>query len=434
MLILQVLSLAFLTQIITARESSQENTSPATEISNENAEIYEALNSHEDMSALFSRKMEIYVPLNTEETDFNRQCDQRFLPNPSCYCLPSSHNPNNEDFNSKFNASYADFVYPSYRHLLPIMFYNIVEKMPLFEMGNKLSRIFKASNQVLKAYDTNQPKDKGPEVVPRIMHKIWVTHHSNPFDVPENLWDALKEFLNNLPSDFVVYFWVMDVEPIRRSLTAIKKIDLSRIVIKRAEELVALMAPKTKEFFFSIYNDRKLAKASDVLRFYALYKYGGVFTDLDVTIRKGFLFYLDFDLTVLVFSIKRSHVVEVLFVSCVPRHPSIKRYLNYLENQEMLSKGPVRLISDFHIHWQSPLVYFWGVAVYEEAFKCLESGRTLMFSTEKSREFIRHTFDQSWMNGKYGNNDELVYAFSPVFVKMYLSIFGNSLNVTVNHV
>lgn len=376
--------------------------------------------------------MELFVQLNTELTDFNRKCDQRFLPNPSCFELPSSHNPNNEDFNSIYNLTYGDFVYPSHKHLTYVLFYNLVQKMPIYEMGNRLSRIFKNSNKVLKNYEKNAVKDKEKEIVPRIMHKIWVTHHSNPFDVPERLWDSLREFMNDLPSDALVYLWVMDVEPIRRSLTAIKRIAQDRLKIKRAEELLKMMTPLMRDFFFKIYDSQQLAKASDILRFYALFEYGGVFTDLDLTIRKGFLFTLDYNLTILVFSLWRSHVPEIYFIACPPRHPSIKKFLGYWENHESLFKGPLRIVSDLDLHWQMTFCYLWGVAVYDVVFND-PSHKTLLFSTEKAREFIYHKFDQSWQEGKYGNQNDEPFPFLPKTFDNYVSVLSRPLGIKINH-
>lgn len=380
---------------------------------------------------LFSSPFQLFLPLNSKMTDFIKKCDQRLLPNPNCFSLPSSHNPNYEDFNSIYNLSYADFIYPSHKHMTYIMYYNLVERLPVHEMGNRLSRIFKESNKVLKSYDKNSPKDKLNEKVPRIMHKIWVTHSLQPFEVPEKLWDSLREFFVELPPDAVVYFWVMDVEPIRRSLTAIKRIGMERMIIKRAEELLEMMTPLMKDFFFKIYDERQLAKASDILRFFALFKYGGVFTDLDMTIRKGFLFALDYDLTLLVFSLSKSHVAEIYFIACTPQHPSIKRYLEYWEHHEALFKGPLRIVSDLDLHWQMSFCYFWGVAVYEEIFKN-ESHKALLFSIEKAREFIYHKFDQSWQEGKYGNHNDQPYPFSPKTFDLYLRVFSRPMNVQIN--
>jgi hypothetical protein len=336
--------------------------------------------------------MDLYIPLNRTITRFAPKCDQRFLPDEKCYCMETRNRP---------NGPYVD-----HKHLTYILYYNLIEKMPLYEMNNRLKKIYDRSSDIftksLKGQMQMPPREK--ERIPRIMHKIWITHHTEPYGIPERNFQILREFLTEL-GDVQVFLWVMDENNIQESLQAFKKISPKNIVIKKADELIQEMTPRMREFFMYLFNSRRLTKASDLLRLYALYKYGGIFTDLDITINRDFMFTLFYDMTLFVFRSNMSFLAEIFYMSFSKEHPALKLFFDVWEELDAIETSAVKIIEGVEIHWRMTFLYVFTIGAFDAAFN--DPNRTfLLFSHPELKQMITHNplhlndpaLDDIWIN------------------------------------
>lgn len=371
------------------------------------------------------RQMELFIPFYYQEPFFEHRCDQKILPNRDCFCVELSQNGRDPLI--------------THKHLTFIMYYNLIERIPLFSFNNRMARIYTKSDEIFKnVIHQGLRLPKSSEKVPRIMHKFWITHHEDPYNVPESLWDMLREFLNEL-EDIEMYIWVMDVEVIRPSLTAIKRIDPKKIVIKRARELLEMMTPGIRKFFDEVYEARKLTKASDLLRLYALYQYGGVFTDMDLNFKKEFLFTLNYEMSLFIFRADISYLTEVYFIACKKEHPAFLKFFRLWEamrtNPEIEGRV-VRIIEDLGVHWHLTFMYAWSISVLEVAFEELkrnEETKTLFFSKEEEVQVITHKNDLSWQRKKYGNANEFPMMFNFDIYDDYINTIVSALEIRIVH-
>lgn len=319
-----------------------------------------------------------------------------------------------------------------HNHLSFIFYHNLIGRLPLYEINNKLHKNYKRSEEAIMESNNDVQKD---EKVPRILHKFWITHHENPFGAPENLYDALKETVDEHPG-FQIYFWVMEVENIRSSLVPIKRIDPQRVEIKRAGELIEMMSPKTKEFFDFLYDGRRLAKTSDLLRFFALHKYGGIYTDLDIKLKRDFVKTLKYDFTFFVFGNKLSYIVEVYYIAAMKEHPVLMKYVNDWENFENVAGKALRIVKDFEIHWHMTTVYTLATVILDFLFRNPETAHNcLLLPATLQRKLFYHWNDQSWQKSKYGNrkSSQPPVMFDRERFDEYLAIMSRPLGVEVTH-
>lgn len=340
---------------------------------------------------------------------------------------------------SRESNDFKHFI--SHKHLTFIFYYNIVSKTPLYILNNQLVALFKASEKSQRVFSSelshSSSKDSLPgstksEKIPRIMHKVWLTHPSNPFEIPEKLWETLKKFISEL-SDIVVYLWVMDKENIKSSLKALVRANPGKIIVKTADELLQMMAPNMKSFFQMLFETRFLAKASDVIRLYALFKYGGVFTDLDMLFKRDLMYILNYDMAVTVFRTEISYIAELYLMGFTPGHPALASCFEVWEKMEELKKKELVIVDSMEVFWRNSFVYVVTIGVIDGAIN--HKGKSALFLSYKEiNEMVIHDYDYSWgVQRKYGNAFENKPSYSEGSFDEYMRIFSRSQAVKINH-
>jgi hypothetical protein len=123
-----------------------------------------------------------------------------------------------------------------------------------------------------------------------------------------------------------------------------------------------------REFYYYLYDSRRLTKASDLLRLYALYKYGGIFTDLDITVNKDFMFTLFYDMTLFVFRSNMSFLAEIFYMSFSKEHPALKLFFDVWEDLLPIGSNSVKIIDGVEIHWRMTFLYVFTIGAFDAAF------------------------------------------------------------------
>lgn len=368
--------------------------------------------------------MQLHIPLNLT-LGFLSTCDQEAMPDPQCFTVM------HRAFFPKKNTK-TPFL--SHKHLSFIFYYNWISQTELYKMNNRLAFEYMKASKVLNDELSGKTVKNAhtEEVVPRIFHKFWITHEDNPFEVPDRLIELLTQFIMEL-GDVKVYVWVQNPKIIKQSLDRIKALAPQKIEVRQVDELIDTMTTYMKDFYYMLYNKRYLTKASDLLRMYALYYYGGVFTDLDITIKKDFMFILKYDMTVFCFQSDFSYLAEIFFMAFSVKHPALKFFIEYWEFMDPSSFNTTHVISAMNVHWRMTFLYVYTVGAFQSAFNQKNDLTYLFFTEKEMREMIQHKKELSWAKSAYGNESPRFPLFNATVYDAYVATLSRPNNITINH-
>ena len=192
------------------------------------------------------------------------------------------------------------------------------------------------------------------------------------------------------------------------------------------------MTPKMREFYFYLYNSRRLTKASDLLRLYALYKYGGIFMDFDITIKSDFMFTLHYDMTLFVFRSNMSFLAEIFYMSFSKGHPALKLFFDVWEEIDPIGTSAAKIIEGVEIHWRMTFLYVFTIGAFDAAFNVPDKTK-LFYSHSEIKQVLTHKKELSWKQGKYGNLQEDPNLFNGQMYNVYIDFLSRPHDIPIHH-
>lgn len=172
--------------------------------------------------------------------------------------------------------------------------------------------------------------------IPKIIHFCWFGNNKFPSKVSE----CIKSWKNVLP-EYEIMMW------------SEANFDVNKI-------------PFCKE----AYENKKYAFVSDYVRFYALYKFGGIYLDTDVEILKSFDTFLDNE--IFGFINKGNKSVVTWFIGMTRQHEFAGRMLEYYKNRHFVkTDGSLDLTPNTCV---GELFYQMYGFSYENKNQCLAKG------------------------------------------------------------
>jgi len=137
-------------------------------------------------------------------------------------------------------------------------------------------------------------------MIPKIIHYCWLSEN-----IPQNVQDNIKEWKNLLPS-YEIIRW-----------------DLNKFDVEKSKWVKDALEKKLYAF------------AADYIRFYALYNFGGIYLDSDVSIVKPFDELLDLPYFV---GFEMTGKIEAATIGAEPKCEWIKKCIDYYEGREFSTK------------------------------------------------------------------------------------------------
>ena len=135
-------------------------------------------------------------------------------------------------------------------------------------------------------------------MIPKIIHQTWKTT-----DIPDN-WKESVNSCKTINNDYKYILWTDE--------------SMDKFV---------------KEYYPCLHNLYKSYKYNiqrcDVFRYLVLYKYGGIYLDMDIICKKKLNKFLKYDLVLAVSSNIKTSLTNAFFM-CVPKNPFIKYCIDYL--------------------------------------------------------------------------------------------------------
>ena len=147
-------------------------------------------------------------------------------------------------------------------------------------------------------------------IIPKLIHYIWLGHEKMP--------NYMFDFINSAKSLLNGY----------------------KFIIWHDEDVVSFYDKST--YILDAIKNNQYAFLSDYLRLYILRKYGGIYLDTDVCVKKRFDRFLKHKLVL--GNIVDSSIGTAFIASC-PNNPELNKWIDYMENQYIENK---RFISNNH--------------------------------------------------------------------------------------
>lgn len=262
-------------------------------------------------------------------------------------------------------------------------------------------------------------------MIPKIIHYSWISTDSKP----ELVQRCMKTWKEVLP-DYEVVLW--DAKKIQEEIQC--------------------------EFVDEAISVRKWAFAADVVRLHAVYKYGGIWLDSDVEVKKSFddllenrLFIGQEAATFFAFhtAFKETHLTSHCF-GAEPNHPFLKLCLDYYQGRHFITGTNENLPQHMRYDMtllpliQSQLIRQFGYnaqACFYNKTQCVQEGicvyPSFYFDAPKSRSmkdvYCIHQCMESWGKGgvprprTYGTWKQVVYWGVMDVVNFLPRLFGKEL-------
>jgi len=148
-------------------------------------------------------------------------------------------------------------------------------------------------------------------MIPKIIHYVWLSEN-----IPQNVQNNIEAWKNLLPS-YEIIRW-----------------DLNKFDVEKSEWVKNALGKKMYAF------------AADYIRFYALYNFGGIYLDSDVSIVKPFdellhlPYFIGFEMT---------GEIEAAIIGAEPKYEWIKKCMDYYEGRKFSTKPLTIIMREFFL-------------------------------------------------------------------------------------
>jgi len=207
-------------------------------------------------------------------------------------------------------------------------------------------------------------------MIPKIIHQTWKTTQ-----IPDN-WLESQKSCKALHPDYKYILWTDD--------------DMDKFVKREYPN------------FYKVYISYKYdIQRCDVFRYLVLFKYGGIYLDLDIICKKNLNNFLNYDL-VLTYSSNIKTSMTNSFIMIIPEHPFFKYCIDQLPNYSnsysyfgkhlhiMNSTGPIFLTNMIYNYGKIKNTYFLNKNDF--AGDCNVCNK----NTCSGSEYFSHLIGQSW--------------------------------------
>lgn len=239
-------------------------------------------------------------------------------------------------------------------------------------------------------------------MIPKIIHYCWFSEEKKPIFIQR----CIKSWYNILP-DYKIICWDSD------------SFDFDRI-------------PYVREAF----KQKKWAFVSDYIRFYALYKYGGIYLDSDVEVKKRLDLFLDanFFCGTEAFYNENGELGGInpdaaQFGSC-PGSPILKDCLDYYENNEFVipKEGITQIVTSPVLLGKVLMKYGY---LYKDEYQVLKNNIIIypnsvlsnIHTPSKKESYTIHHFANFWISNKRGIFYRWCKNFNIMWLYFNMSLF-----------
>ncbi len=164
-------------------------------------------------------------------------------------------------------------------------FYEKILHTSIPHVREKRARLMETSKSIFSTLDT--PQNITSPLIPYITHRVWITNHENPYEIPQERLEMYFKTLQNLGKESTTswahYFWCLDKNKIPQTIQTLQNSGLA-IQIRELKEIWPSF--RGKDIFERLYQGKYYTAISDIVRFNLVYLLGGVYSDFGVLFNK----------------------------------------------------------------------------------------------------------------------------------------------------
>jgi polysaccharide pyruvyl transferase WcaK-like protein len=232
--------------------------------------------------------------------------------------------------------------------------------------------------------------------IPHITHKVWITGAKDKNTIlPQDLIDGYTSFVASMPS-WTHIFWVNE------NVDFYKK-TFPSVCVKSIHELNFNYG---KHIFDYYVNNDYFCFASNIVRFVALYEYGGVYTDMGWQIENTKVFD-HYDIVVL--PQYDPGFIDIWAAAAGKHDQNVFQYLEYLNNYNLLNDYA-------NIKLPNPIITSIICCIPFSAFILNEEKKSILCAPHKG-VFVKKRLDSWFKKPKFHNNDLYKMPPKPKLIK-----------------
>lgn len=262
--------------------------------------------------------------------------------------------------------------------------------LTLSDVVNKRRRVIERSQNILsEALSPGATAVDSECLIPKIMHKIWITSNSKPSAIP---LDRLKHYLNQVKMNptFQHVLWVFDK---RKSAEIIKEHPeiVDDITIRSLDEIWAEF--RGKDLFSRLFDNSRYTACSDVARANIVNLFGGIYADFGVEFKMSPLFLCQkFN----IFMMRELFLLSGTSFGARPGHQVFNKTLEFFDN---IDRFPVESRSIGH---DNPLVPWCAYGILTAMFDIHINEEDKFMPIPFSKLFVDVNQMHSWGGPRVG--------------------------------
>ena len=121
--------------------------------------------------------------------------------------------------------------------------------------------------------------DPSKVLMPRVVHRIWLTSDTNPFEPPEDKVNCILETARDLGPTWMHILWVQDMSLIPKTVDLLTG---SKLPIEVKAISGGKIDPRCVPKINVLIAEKKFTLACDILRMAVLHRWGGVYADIGI--------------------------------------------------------------------------------------------------------------------------------------------------------
>ncbi len=299
----------------------------------------------------------------------------------------------NNDFDSIKNiiSTFRFFVGDLENDLKYLKSYVMPELINLKEYN--LDEIKEKNEKIFKNSLTSFLSDQKIYAIPHIHHRVWITSDENPTEVSPKLLEKYIEGLKVFPKDWKHIFWCLDPNKIPQTIKILSNSPI-KIEIRSLKDIMQEMPGK--ELINRFLKEKYFNPASDLIRRYVVYKFGGLYCDLGLKWLKDPTRIIDkFDRVV---CFTKNRCMDITYLANSANQKEDRVLFEVIENFLNLSKDVKKKYSGKDVMRITTA----QLGHYLLLTETNENKKVLML--RKDTSYLECSGMNSWRKGTFGNN------------------------------
>lgn len=229
--------------------------------------------------------------------------------------------------------------------------------------------------------------------IPSITHCVWVSHHTNPYLIPEMKIERFYKQISNFPKTFTHYMWFYNLGSNLGNIKLFKKYNYENRNIVFLDILNESVIVYGKDLFDIYYEKNRYTFCSDIVRFNLVYSFGGIYFDIGTIFNFNAeqLLWLDY------FSYQEGFINSTTTIAAKPRSIVYYSFLNLIDNLYRIRGSDIQ-----NLELPNKMPSWSALAGYTWVMDNFLNSNEVFLPIDQSTELIETNHMGSWVEGSLG--------------------------------